>query len=131
MSGWNAGTNRAPASPRRTAARGPLGPHIGPFRITPIRVVLAIAFLGSLAYIGWAILRVRDSSQIPMLTSGFAILGVAFAALAIGALIQMWRAAMWTRTSRATLLAIGGGLAGLAAIGCFTLTVVLALLWKT
>jgi hypothetical protein len=100
-------------------------------RITPIRAVLAIAFLGSGAYIGWAIIKVRDVSQIPMISSGFAVLGLAFAALAIGGLIEMWRAANDARTGRAAGLAIGGGLAGLAAIGCFSITVVLALLWKS
>jgi hypothetical protein len=66
-----------------------------------------------------------------MLSSGFAILGLAFAAMAIGAVIELWRAAARARLGRAVGLAVGGGFAGLAAIGCFTLTVVLALLWRS
>jgi len=105
--------------------------HLGPIGVTPIRVVVAIAFLGSVAFIGYAILRVRDATQIPMLSSGFLVLGVACAAIALGALVQMWRAGAHGRTGRAMALAVTGGVAGLAAIGCFTVTVVFALLWKS
>lgn len=116
--------------PRRAdGSRGVSGPHIGPLRITPFRAVVAIAFLGSLAYIAYAILRVRDASQIPMLSSGFGVLGIACAAVALGAGIEMWRSARAARSGRALALAVGGGLFGLAAIGCFAAAVVFALLW--
>jgi len=105
--------------------------QLGRFRLTPISLVVAVAFVGSSAFIAFAILKVRDTSQIPMLSSGFAVLGVAFVAVAVGALIGVWRAATWGRTGRAMGLAVLGGLLGLAAIGCFTATVVLALLWKS
>lgn len=105
--------------------------RLGPIGVTPIRVVVALAFLGSVAFIGYAILMVRDARQIPMLSSGFLVLGVACAAMALGALIQLWRAGEHGRTRRAMALAIAGGVAGLAAIGCFTVTVVFALLWKS
>jgi hypothetical protein len=100
-------------------------------RLTPIRLVIAVAFLGSAGFIGYAILRVRDTTQIPMLSSGFAILGLALAAMALGALIQLWRAASDGRSGRALLLGIGGGLVGFAAIGSFAAAVLLALLWKS
>jgi len=128
MSGWDPDAGRSRVAPRRSAGAGL---QVGPIRLTPIRAVVALAFLGSGGFIAYAILRVRDSTQIPMLSSGFAILGIAFAAVALGAVIQMWRAGSRARTRRAMLLAIGGGLAGLAAIGCFTVTVLFALLWKT
>jgi hypothetical protein len=99
--------------------------------VTPVRLVIAVAFLGSAGFIAYAILRVRDASQIPMLSSGFAILGLAFAAMALGALIQLWRAASDGRSGRALALGIGGGIMGLAAIGSFTGAVLLALLWKS
>ncbi len=105
--------------------------HLGPIGVTPLRVVVAIAFVGSLAFIGYAILRVRDATQIPMLSSGFLVLGIACTAMALGALVQMWRAGAQGRTGRAMALAIAAGLAGLAAIGCFTVTVVFALLWRS
>ena len=99
--------------------------------LTPIRAVVGVAFLGSAAFIGWAVLKVRDTSQIPMLSSGFAVLGLACVAVAIGALVELWRAAARGEMGRAVGLAIGGGLFGLGAIGCFTATVLLALLWKS
>jgi hypothetical protein len=132
MSGWTASPNPLPpAQFRSDLRRRAAGPRLGPFLVTPTRVVVSLAFVGSLAYIAWAILKVRDETQIPMLSSGFAVLGVAFVAMAVGALIELWRAAARARLGRAVGLAVGGGFAGLAAIGCFTLTVVLALLWKT
>jgi hypothetical protein len=105
--------------------------QLGRFRLTPISLVVGVAFIGSAAFISYAILKVRDTSQIPMLSSGFAVLGLAFVAVAIGALIQLWRAAMLRRMGRAMGLAVLGGFLGLAAIGCFTATIVLALLWRS
>lgn len=104
---------------------------LGPIRLTPIRLVIGVAFIGSAAFIAYAILRVRDASQIPMLSSGFAVLGLALTAIALGAVIQLWRAATDGRNGRALALALLGGAVGLGAIGCFTLTVVLALLWRS
>ena len=100
-------------------------------RFTPIRLVLALAFVGSSAFIAYAILRVRDTNQIPMLSSGFAVLGLALAAIAVAALIELWRSASSGRNGRALALGILGGLFGMAAIGCFTVTVIFALLWKS
>ena len=105
--------------------------HVGPLRVTPVRLVIAVAFIGSVAFIGYAILKVRDVSQIPLLTSGFLVLGVSLAAMALGALVEIWRAGSGGRTGRAFALAMLGGVAGLAAIGCFTVTIVFALLWKS
>lgn len=105
--------------------------QLGRFRLTPISLVVAVAFVGSSAFILFAILKVRDTSQIPMLSSGFAVLGLACLAVAVGALIQLWRAASWGRMGRAVGLAVVGGMFGLGAIGCFAATVVLALLWRS
>jgi hypothetical protein len=98
-------------------------------RLTPFRVVIGLAFLGSAGFIAYAILRVRDASQIPMLSAGFAVLGLATAAIAVAAVIELWRAAAAGRNGRALALAILGGVVGLGAIGCFSLTVLLAMLW--
>ena len=100
-------------------------------RLTPFRIVLLLAFLGSSAFIVYSILKVRDQNQIPMLSSGFLVLGVAFAAVAIGALIRLWDAASRARMRRALGLALVGGISGMAAIGCRTATVVLAMLWRS
>jgi hypothetical protein len=104
---------------------------IGRFALTPIRLVVLVAFFGSSAFIAFAILKVRDVSQIPMLSSGFLVLGLSFSAVAVGAVMRLWSAAARAQMGRAVGLALGGGLAGLAAIGCFSAAVVLALLWKS
>lgn len=106
-----------------------MGPHLGPFQITPVRTVLAIAFLGSLAYIAYAILQVEDSAQIPMVTSGTAVLGIVCAALSVGGAIRMWRAWQDGLQGRTILFAMLGGIAGMIAIGCFAGALVLALVW--
>ena len=72
-----------------------------------------------------------DEEQIPLLASGFVVLGASFAAIAIGALVGMWRAASRAAGGRALALAIVGGLAGMAAIGCFTVTALSALVWNS
>ena len=100
-------------------------------RLTPFRLVVAIAFLGSAAFIAYAVLRVRDTNQIPMMSSGFAVLGIALAAMALGAVIQLVRAANSGQSGRAMVLGIAGGIAGLAAIGCFTAAALFALLWQS
>jgi hypothetical protein len=109
---------------------GRQGRSIGGVRITLAVLVVGLAMIGSLAYIGYVVLAV-DEEQIPLLAAGFAVLGASFVALAIGTIVGMWRAASRAKGGRALLLAIVGGLAGLAAIGCFTVTALSAMLWNT
>ena len=105
-------------------------PHLGPIPITAVNVLIALAFVGSLIFIAYVVLRIEEE-QIPLMASGFAVLGTSLAAIAISALVAMWRAAAHARGGRALGLAIIGGLAGLAAIGCFTVTALSALVWNT
>ncbi len=105
------------------------GPHLGPIRITPIRVILVVALIGSLAYIAFA-LTVRDTSQIPMLSSGAAVLGLVFSALAIAGAISMWRAGVDRRSGLSFGMAALGGVSAMIALGCFAFAIVLALLWS-
>jgi len=123
----NASSNVVPR--RSNGSRGRLGPHVGPIRITPTRAVLAIAFVGSLAYIAYAILRVEDSAQIPMVTTGTAVLGLVFTALSVGGAIRMWRAWQDRLQGRTVFFAVAGGIAGMIALGCFAGAIVLALMW--
>ena len=124
--------DRSGVVPRRPdGSRGRRGTFIGPVRITPVRVVLLVALLGSLAYIAYAILRVEDSAQIPMVTSGVAVLGLVFAALSIGGAIRMWRAWRAGLQGWTLVFAVLGGIAGAIALGCFAGALVLALVWGT
>lgn len=121
---------RSHVTPRRPdGSRRRPGPRIGALEITPVRTVLAIAFVGSLAYIGYAILQVEDSAQIPMITTGTAVLGIVFTALSVGGAIRMWRAWQDGLQGRTVLFAVGGGISGMIALGCFAGALVLALMW--
>ena len=127
-------TERSHVSPRRadgsragSRARSRL--HLGPILITPVRTVLAVVFFGSLAYIAWAILKVEDSAQIPMVTSGIAVLGLVFVALSVGGAIRMWQAWQANWQGQTVLFALLGGIAGMVALGCFAGALVLALVW--
>ena len=98
----------------------------GGIRITPMRIVLVLALIGSLAYIAFA-LTVRDTSQIPMLASGATVLGIVFLALAVSSARGTYRAGGEGRNGQALTLAIGGGIAAMIAFGCFAAAIVLAL----
>ena len=114
---------------RADGAQASTGLHLGPLRVTPVRTVLAVAFVGALAFIGYAVLRVRDTSQIPMITAGAAVLGVVFTALSVGGAIRMWQAWQDGLQGRTILFAVACGIAGMIAIGCFAGALVLALVW--
>jgi hypothetical protein len=105
------------------------GVQAGPILLTPTRVTLAVALAGSLLYLVYAV-SVRDASQIPLLSSGAGVLGIVFCALAISGGYGTYRAAAEGRTGQALGLAIGGGVAGMIAAGCFALALVLALAWR-
>ena len=106
------------------------GMYLGQRRITPLvisSVLVGIALLGSLAYIVYVVLKVEDE-QIKLLGYGFAVLGASFAAIAVGCVLEIWRAARRVRAGRALALAIIGGIAGLVAIGCFSFTAIATML---
>jgi hypothetical protein len=119
-----------PDSAPTAAKRARRGRRLGPIPITPVSVVVALVLLGSLVFIVYVTLKVHDN-QIPLLAAGFVAFGAAWAAIAVGSLLGMWRAASWARTGRATALAIAGGICGLGAIGCFSIAAVLTLVWKS
>ncbi len=106
------------------------GPHLGPIPISPINVLVTLMLIGSAVFIGWVVLN-RDVDQIRLLAAGFAVLGATLVVIAILSLAAMWRAASRSSVGRAFLLAIFGGLAGLGAIGCFTVSALSAMLWNT
>jgi hypothetical protein len=115
---------RVPAPERRR------GRSIGPLPITPAVILVALALIGSMAFIAYVVIAI-DEEQIPLLAAGFAVLGACFVAIAIGALMGMWRAASRAAGGRALLLAIVGGIAGMAAIGCFAVTALSAMVWTS
>ena len=113
---------------RRDGGGSRRGSFIGPVRVTPTRIMLAVAVLGSVGYLAYAI-TVRDATQIPMLASGAAVLGLVFAALGIAGAVETVRAARADRPGRSVAAAIVGGIAAVVAFGCLAAAAVLALLW--
>ncbi len=118
---------------RHVVRRGPDGRRVreglwlGPLRITPTRVILTVAVVGSVGYFAYAI-TVRDAAQIPMLASGAAVLGIVFMALTIAGAVETLRAARADRPGRSVVAAVFGGTAGIIAFGCFAAAAVMALL---
>ena len=86
--------------------------NAGTRRLTPGIVFLAIALVGSLLFVAYAV-NVRDASQIPLLAAGGAAVGIAFIALAAYSLRAVWRAGLVGRNGRAIGLAILGGIAAI------------------
>ncbi|HSW42090.1 MAG TPA: hypothetical protein VLM76_06245 [Patescibacteria group bacterium] len=117
----------SPRNPDGSRARE--GLYIGPIRITATRVSLFLAVVGSGGYLLYAI-TVRDATQIPMLASGAAVLGIVFVAVALAGAIETVRAARNDRPGRSVAAALFGGVAGIIACGCFAVAAVLALLWR-
>ena len=123
------GAASAPAPVQRAAPPGK-GLSPGSLSVTIPLALIGLVMLGSTAFIGFVVLNIQDN-QIPLLAVGFVALGASFAALAIASLVGMWRAASRARGGRAFALAIVGGLAGLGAIGAFTVTALLAMVWSS
>ncbi len=121
---------RSQVSPRNPdGSRGRVRPHLGPIRLTATRVTVAVALVGSLLFVLYAI-TVRDASAIPMLASGAIVLGLVFGALAIAGGVATYRAASGGRSGTALGQALLAGLAAIVACGCFAVAFVLVLLWR-
>ncbi|MGH2512718.1 MAG: hypothetical protein ACRDGQ_08530 [Candidatus Limnocylindrales bacterium] len=96
--------------------------------ISPIWIFMAIALVGSLALVVYAFVK-RDTSQIPLLTTAAAILGIVLLVLAGSGAVATYRAARDGRAGRAVATAIGGGIAAMAAAGAFAVATILGLLY--
>jgi hypothetical protein len=96
----------------------------GGLSISPGVIFLAVAVIGSVAYLAYAI-TVRDASQIPLLASGAVVLGLAFGALAVYCLRAAWRSGQEGRGGRALLIGLVGGGAAMAAAGCVAAALIL------
>jgi hypothetical protein len=135
------GVPQAPAVPAvpepPDVARGPddadarpRGPQLGPLRITPTRVFLAIALVGGLGFLAWATF-VRDQLQVPLMASGLAICGLVFAAIAVLSVGAVVRAGHEGRDKRAVLTAFLGGLVAVGAFLCLAGAVIMGMIWST
>jgi hypothetical protein len=119
----------SPRNPDGSRREVRVGPHLGPIRLTPTRVTLGIALFGSAGFLAYSI-TVRDASQIPLLSSGAAVLGIVFAALAVAGVLATVQAGRDGQSGRAFVMAILGGVAAVIAAACFSSAAILALVWK-
>ena len=103
------------------------GRRLGPIPITATGVLILIALVLSIGWLAFTI-TVRDPSQIPLLASGTVVLGLVFAAIAVVGGRATWRSSVRGRDARAFGHAILGGLAWLAAAGCFAAALILFIL---
>lgn len=104
------------------------GPHLGPIGISPIRVILFIALLGGLGFLGYAVF-VRDKLQVPLMASGFAVLGIVLGAMALLALLSVIRAGREGRDGTAVLTSVLGGLLAMGSLLAIAAAVIMSLLW--
>ena len=95
-------------------------------RITPLRVVLGIALVASLAVVVYGLLA-RDATQLPMLTAGEFISGIVFALLALAGAWAAYSRSREGSTGRALVYAVMGGFAALLAAGSLAFAIILAL----
>jgi len=89
--------------------------------------MLAIALGGSVVFALFTI-TVRDASQIPLLASGAAVLGIAFGAMAAYSARATWHAGIGGRNQRAMLMALAGGMAAIVGAGCLAGAIILFML---
>jgi len=118
----------APPANRSDAARR-RGPHLGPVRITPLRVTLLIALVGGIGFLLYATF-VRDQLQVPLMATGFAICGLVFAAVAILAVVAVVNAGREGRDGRAVLSALVGGLVAIGALMFLSAAIIMGLIWS-
>jgi len=117
----------APPVAARTPRR-PRGPHLGPIDITPVRVILFIALVGGFAFLAYSLL-VRDQLQVPLMASGFAVVGLVFGTMAVLALVSVVRSGRAGRDGTAVATALFGGLLAAAAMMSLAAAVIMSMIW--
>ena len=120
---------RARSAPTDASPSVRRGPHVGPLRITPLRVTLALALAGGLAFLAWSVF-VRDANQVPMMATGLAVCGIVLAVVAVLSLGAVVRAGRDGRDGAAVLTALLGGLTAAAAMLLLAGAVIMSLIWS-
>ncbi len=105
------------------------GPHLGPVAITPLRVMLLVALLGGVAFLVWSVV-VRDQLQVPLMATGFAVIGLVFAAMAVLSIRSVVRAGREGRDGTAVITALAGGLLALAALMSLAAAMIMSMIWS-
>jgi hypothetical protein len=118
---------RVVATPSTPTSRR--GPHLGPLRITPLRVTLTVALAGGLAFLAWSVF-VRDANQVPMMATGLAVCGIVFGVVAAMSVRGIVNAGREGRDATAVLTALAGGLIAIAAMLLIAGAVIMSLIWS-
>jgi hypothetical protein len=102
-----------------------------PRRTVPLALlfVLLIGLVAGSGLVVYGMFVDRSRTQVPVLVSGFMVLGFVFVALAAASAVSSVRSARDGRGARAVWIALLGGLMCLAAAGNLGAGVVLALLY--
>lgn len=116
-------------APARDEPHRSRGPHLGPFRITPLRVTLVIALVGGIGFLLYSTFA-RDQLQVPMMATGFAICGLVFAAVAVLAVVGVVQAGRDGRDGRAVLSAVAGGLVAVGALMFLSAALIMGMIWS-
>ena len=119
---------RSTATPVGTAAPVRRGPHLGPVRVTPLRVTLSVALAGGLAFLAWSVI-VRDQNQVPMMATGFAVCGIVLAVVAFLSAGRIISAGREGHDGTAVVTALVGGLVAAAAMMLLAGAVIMSLIW--
>jgi hypothetical protein len=91
--------------------------------------MLVVALLGGLGFLAYSVL-VRDQLQVPMMASGFAVIGLVFAAMAVLAVVSVIRSGREGRDGMAVMTALFGGLVAIAAMMALAGAVIMSLIWS-
>ena len=119
--------------------QGPPGPGRGPRpllrtgfarRLTPFRIAIAVALVGSTGFIIAGLIN-RAANQIPSLSARLAVFGLTMVAIAVACVLTVIRSARRGDDSNAFWAALAGGFAGLAASGSLAAAIILALVWSS
>ena len=117
-----------PKAARRAASDTPRGPRIGPLRITPVRVTLALALAGGVAFLFWSIV-VRDQLQVPLMATGFLICGLVLLVWGLLGLRAVFTAGREGRDGAAVLTSLAAGLATAASMLLLAGAVIMSMIW--
>ena len=118
-----------PTAAAKTAPASRRGPHLGPIAITPVRVILAIALIGGFAFLAYSLL-IRDQLQVPLMASGFAVIGLVLGAMAVLALVGVVRAGRAGRDGTAVMTALFGGLLAAASLMALAGAAIMSMIWN-
>ncbi len=91
-------------------------------------MTLFIALLGGLGFLAYATF-VRDALQVPLMASGFAVIGIVFGAMAVLAVLSVIRSGREGRDGMAVMTALFGGLIAVASLMSLAAAVIMSLIW--